>query len=77
MNAPEIKSAEGKTAKKRLEGLLYGEELNSSPKIEIETTLIKDVDKFDKFGRLLGVIWFNGVNINDWLVAEGLAVVYP
>jgi len=57
--------------------LLYGEELNSSPKIEIETTLIKDVDKFDKFGRLLGVIWFNGVNINDWLVAEGLAVVYP
>ena len=31
-------------------------------------------DKQEKFGRYLGVIWLDGVNVNDLLVSKGHAV---
>lgn len=31
-------------------------------------------DKQEKYGRYLGVIWLDGVNVNDLLVAKGYAV---
>jgi micrococcal nuclease len=31
-------------------------------------------DKQEKFGRYLGVIWLDGVNVNDLLVSKGYAI---
>lgn len=33
-------------------------------------------DKKGKYGRLLGILYIDGVNLNDLLVEEGHAVVY-
>ena len=30
-------------------------------------------DKQEKYGRYLGVIWLDGVNVNDLLIAKGYA----
>lgn len=33
-------------------------------------------DRKEKYGRYLGIIWFNGENINELMVSEGYAVKY-
>jgi micrococcal nuclease len=32
--------------------------------------------KFDKYGRLLGYVFYDDININEWLVNEGFANKY-
>jgi micrococcal nuclease len=32
--------------------------------------------KFDKYGRLLIVVYYNGQNINDWMIQKGHGTVY-
>lgn len=67
INTPEIKGKErpqGLKSKKWLKELIEGKE------ITIETQKAK---QRGKYGRYLGEIWFDGKNINDWLVKEGLA----
>jgi micrococcal nuclease len=54
-------------AKERLSELVLGKE------VSIQT--IKD--RTGKYGRIIGTIFFNGQNINEMLVSEGLATRYP
>lgn len=66
LNAPEIKG------KERPEGLVSATALREwceGKEILIET--IKD--KKGKYGRYLAILWLNGVNLNERLLAEGLA----
>ena len=30
----------------------------------------------DKYGRVLAEVWFEGTNLSDWLIDQGLAVPY-
>jgi endonuclease YncB( thermonuclease family) len=32
--------------------------------------------KFDKYGRLLVVVYYGGQNINDWMIEHGYGTVY-
>ena len=59
--------------KEREQGLISRDRLRD--KILDKDIVIKTIkDKSGKYGRYLGIIYFDGVNINDWLVEEGLAV---
>lgn len=64
INAPEMSTPEGKVARFR-----FGQELPLGATVHLNS--IKD--KRDKYGRYLGILVYNGVNMNDWLVEEGLA----
>ena len=69
MNAPEMRTAEGKAAKAFLQGLLEGQE-----HLVIKT----HKDRKEKYGRYLGDIFLpgNDVSINQQMVAAGHAVAY-
>jgi micrococcal nuclease len=72
IDAPELKretQAEGKASADFLRDLV----LNKS--VIIQT--IKSPsggDKQEKYGRYLGVIWLDGVNVNELLVSKGYAI---
>lgn len=69
INAPELKGAtkpQGIISRDALRGQILDKD------ITIET--IKD--EKEKFGRYLGVIFLDSLNINDWMVANNFAVVY-
>lgn len=72
IDAPEVKGttkAEGEAAADFLRNLV----LNKS--VIIQTTKASDgSDAKGKFGRYLGVIWLDGVNVNELLVSKGHAV---
>jgi micrococcal nuclease len=34
-------------------------------------------DRKEKFGRWLGEVWIEGACVNEWMLAEGLAVKFP
>ena len=53
--------AKANTAKERMIELLTGKD------IFIKT------EKSDSFGRFLAEVWLGDLNVNDWLLAEGLA----
>ena len=82
INAPEIKVSTKIPKKERLilkaKGIRSRDYLRSiilGKQIVLETVLTsKAHDKKGKFGRYLGVIWYNGVNINKHLVDKGYAV---
>jgi len=46
----------------------------------IELLTGKDIlirtEKADSFGRFLAEVWLDEMNVNDWLLAEGLAVPF-
>jgi micrococcal nuclease len=66
IDAPEMKTAEGKAAKARVETLLA----------EAASCVIS-TEKGDSFGRWIAeVVLPSGVNLSDWLLAEGLAEEY-
>ena len=71
INAPEVRGKEkqkGIEARDALSGkLCFNLDANN---IYLET--IKD--KKGKYGRWLGIIWINNVNINKWMVKNGYAV---
>ena len=69
INTPEIRGEQ------RPEGIISRDYLSNlilDKDIMLET--IKD--KTGKYGRLLGIVWLDYVNINDKLVEENLAVKY-
>jgi len=45
-------------------------------KIENKIVKIDILEKPDKYGRLLGTIYYNNENINEWMVKENLAIQY-
>ena len=69
INTPEIRGSQkldGLISRDRLRDLIGGKEI----------ILESHKDKTGKFGRILGTIYLDGVNINELLVREGLAVRY-
>ena len=69
INTPEIRGAE------REAGLRSRNALRE--KISGKWIIIKtEKDKKGKYGRWLGEIWLDDVNINDWLLTEGYAEEY-
>ena len=67
INTPELRGDEKK------DGIVARDQLRS--KILHQNVLIETFkDKKGKYGRYLGTIYFENVNINDWLVQNGYAV---
>ncbi len=69
VNAPERPTVEGKLATNALAALL-----GSLPASVIVTTIR---DRRDAFDRYIVEVIRDGVNVNDWLLANGWAVPYP
>lgn len=67
INAPEMRTPEGKAAKKYVEGLL-----DPQAKVLIKT----HKDKRGKYGRYLVTICYGSTTVNDMLVRDGHAVEY-
>ena len=69
INTPEIRGAErpqGLIAAARLSGLIEGKEVY----------LRSHKDRSGKYGRWLGTIYIDDININKLLLQEGLAEIY-
>lgn len=84
INTPEIRG--GTLETKRLAKLSrdrMSEWLSKAKSIQVEIpqknncdhTLHVNCDKTEKYGRWLGYIWADGVNLNEKLLTEGLATV--
>lgn len=67
INAPEVRGEE------RESGLISRDFLRNLI-LEKEITLKTIKDATEKYGRYLGIILFEGLNVNEHLVKEGLAV---
>lgn len=72
INAPEKETALGQISTNELNKKLP---VNSVVTLETIKTKIY-TDKEDKYGRYLGTFYFNGENINQWLLTNNLAVEY-
>jgi micrococcal nuclease len=72
IDAPELNgqtATEGKAAADFLRNLVLNK------RVVIETIKAADgIDKQEKYGRYLGSIWLDSVNVNDLLVSKGYAV---
>jgi micrococcal nuclease len=70
IDAPEIRGEE------RPDGLISKAWLLDKipPGTEIHIQTIKD--RTGKYGRYLAYVWFEGVNLNEQMVAEGMATPY-
>lgn len=69
VDAPEVVGATraaGLETARRLAEFLRGREL----------VVVTEMERVDGFRRFLGTVWADGTNINQWLVAEGLATVW-
>ncbi|MBK8752372.1 MAG: thermonuclease family protein [Candidatus Competibacteraceae bacterium] len=67
INTPELHTEEGKQAKIILVNTVFLKKVT----LEIDPN-----QSHDKYGRLLAVIWLEGVNINQSLIDDGYAVAY-
>jgi endonuclease YncB( thermonuclease family) len=65
INAPEISTPEGKDAKQFL-----------STNLPVGSSVYLESKKYDKYGRSIGEIIFNDVNISDLMLQNGKAVAY-
>lgn len=69
INTPEVRGAErtsGLIARDRLRGLIEGRDI----------ILASHMDRAGKYGRWLGTIYIDDININKLLLDEGLATIY-
>lgn len=66
MNAPEIRTELGPAAKARLEQLVMGKTF-----VRVTTTIHRE---FEKYGRVLGRLVADGVDVNAAMLADGFAV---
>jgi len=70
INAPETRGVTkeaGNSSKTFLRSLIMNQD------ILLQTIKVKERDKSDNFGRYLGVVFLQGVNVNERLIAEGYA----
>lgn len=70
IDAPEIRGEErekGLVVRDLLRDILYAAE-------EVIVTTKKD--RKGKYGRYIAEVWADGININDWLLEEGLVELY-
>ena len=69
INTPEIRGEQ------RPEGIISKDYLSN---LILDKDIILETikDKTGKYGRLLGIVWLDYVNINDKLVEENMAVKY-
>jgi micrococcal nuclease len=65
LDAPETWTRDGKEVKRRLAGLLEG-----------KAVVLVPVDKEEKFGRILAVVYLGDMDVNTMLVKQGLAKRY-
>jgi micrococcal nuclease len=68
INAPELPTDAGKTAKAALAGKL--------PFDHNAITVRTVKDKREKYGRYLATLIVGGVDLNQWMVDNGYAVIY-
>jgi micrococcal nuclease len=69
INAPEVRGSNAEMGAKSRDAL--------REKILGKTVTLKTIkDTKEKYGRWLAEVWIDGVCINNWLLAEGLAVAY-
>lgn len=64
IDCPEIRTDAGKAVRNDVRGMLEGQA------VRIE------VHRKDKYGRWLAVVWFGGLNVNEWLLQTGRAKPY-
>lgn len=66
INAPELSTQEGKDARDRLKQILTVDS-------DIVIRTYRDPGAYDRY---TAKVFLDGTNLNDWLIAEGLAVPY-
>lgn len=71
INTPEMNTKTGPQAKAALLGKLV-----DGIGTYKEVTLLSIKDKREKYGRYLGTLVVDGVNLNEWLVEHGYAKTY-
>lgn len=65
IDAPERKQPFGTVSKQKLSSLVFGKQVDVTE------------DRLDRYGRLIGIVTADGINVNKEMVAEGMAWVYP
>lgn len=70
INAPEMKGAE------RMQGGIESRNALSNLILHKDIILKTINDKKGKYGRYLGIIYLNDLNINDWLIENNYAKKY-
>jgi endonuclease YncB( thermonuclease family) len=77
IDAPETEKVNKKTGKITKPGQPYGEEAYQSLNSKVYRKQVKlDVMAIDQYKRLVGIVYLNGKNINQKMVAEGYAWAY-
>lgn len=64
IDAPELKQKFGKTSQIYLENLIKNKEVLYEPKNK------------DRYGRIVAIVYYNNMSVNEWLVENGLVYVY-
>jgi len=67
IDAPEMNFDSGKRSQKWLEDLILGKEVD---------VIIEENQRVDKWGRLLGVVLFEGMNIGELSMGESMSVAF-
>lgn len=65
IDAPEKKQPFGQASRKTLADMVAGKEVDVDPV------------SIDRYGRTVGVVTLDGININESMLAAGMAWVYP
>ncbi|MCD6156606.1 MAG: thermonuclease family protein [Candidatus Atribacteria bacterium] len=75
IDTPELKGKDGKPEFYAWEAKEANRKLVEGKKVKLEF----DVEKRDRYGRLLAYVYVDGLMVNEWLVANGYAraVVFP
>jgi len=77
IDAPETEKSNKKTGHISKPGQTYGEEAYQALLSKVYRKNVKlDIMDIDKYKRSVGIVWLNGRNINQEMVAEGYAWAY-
>lgn len=77
IDAPETEKINKKTGHVSKPGQPYGEEAYQALKAKIYRKQVKlEIMAVDQYKRSVGIVWLNGKNINQEMVAEGYAWAY-
>jgi len=77
IDAPETEKSNKKTGRISKPGQPYGEEAYQALRSMIYRKQVKlEIMDIDRYKRAVGIVWLNGKNINQEIVAEGYAWAY-